>query len=408
MVRPKEGGVDGMQETWRELLREDLQIIYSVEEVLRHADVDIHLLSKHLERVPSFPFVAAIPEGHEAQYAERLRHSKRVGVAIPNYYIKPSQPDLEINTNLLTSCFDSLDCQPRGGFCGSDVKVAVLDSGINRSLLPTHAKINGRQFDVSVPERGWSDLEDRQGHGTLVAHIISRIAPGAELASIKVMGDNGTVGGLISALFLAEAELQPDIYNLSLSVSVDTARCEVCGTSREPDVTTKQLQLLFDIFNQRRGNQAFVVAAAGNGTGTIAVPACFDSVLAVGSFDFSSQQSPRYSQYQRVPSTRFIRGPGGLRDAMNCVAKRKGLTSYDFFYGTSFSAAFISGIACRYLCAMKDGPCATPLGRKAVSNGTSREFVLACLSKSANRQFPGFAEDRDGLGIAKYDWKVAL
>lgn len=82
------------------------------------------------------------------------------------------------------------------GYTGSGIKVAVLDTGIDKN----HPMLQGKV----VAERDFSNsgnTEDRYGHGTHVAGILagttesgglySGVAPGAQLINVKVIGDDG-------------------------------------------------------------------------------------------------------------------------------------------------------------------------------------------------------------------------
>ena len=81
---------------------------------------------------------------------------------------------------------------------GKGVSIAIVDSGIDA----THPEIAGRVIE-SVEARvdnkrimfDPSDAGDSAGHGTACAGIITRIAPEAELYSIKVLGAGGLGDG---------------------------------------------------------------------------------------------------------------------------------------------------------------------------------------------------------------------
>jgi subtilisin family serine protease len=106
---------------------------------------------------------------------------------------------------------------------GKGVSVAVIDSGIDT----THEELVGKVFS-SVEARvdskrivfDPSDAGDSAGHGTACASIISRIAPEAELHSIKVLGAGGLGDG---QAFLAGLEYAVknkfQVINLSLGTT---------------------------------------------------------------------------------------------------------------------------------------------------------------------------------------------
>ncbi len=77
---------------------------------------------------------------------------------------------------------------------GRGVRIAVLDSGIETS----HAELRNVRWgdDLAITESGFQlevipgGGQDLFGHGTAVAGIIHRIAPEAEIASIRVLGSS--------------------------------------------------------------------------------------------------------------------------------------------------------------------------------------------------------------------------
>jgi subtilisin len=76
---------------------------------------------------------------------------------------------------------------------GKGIKVAVLDSGVESS----HAVFEGMSFtdDLAVIEEERvlkvvaGEGRDRVGHGTAIDGIIHKVAPEAEIGSIRVLGD---------------------------------------------------------------------------------------------------------------------------------------------------------------------------------------------------------------------------
>lgn len=106
---------------------------------------------------------------------------------------------------------------------GKDVRVAVIDSGIDRE----HPDLKGKIKESVEARRDGkrvvfdpSDTGDSAGHGTACAGIISRIAPDAVFCSIKVLGAGGLGDGYA---FLAGLEYaiknRYEIINLSLGTT---------------------------------------------------------------------------------------------------------------------------------------------------------------------------------------------
>jgi subtilisin family serine protease len=76
---------------------------------------------------------------------------------------------------------------------GRGVKIAVIDCGVN----PSHPAVAGLKLidDIAIVEKGASlevvpgEGKDFYGHGTALTSIIRRLAPEAEIGSIRVLGE---------------------------------------------------------------------------------------------------------------------------------------------------------------------------------------------------------------------------
>jgi subtilisin len=152
---------------------------------------------------------------------------------------------------------------------GAGVEVAVVDSGIDAS----HPALKGRvKRACIVHDRGEGGIEyeelpgersyDSFGHGSGVAGIISGIAPGVELTSVKVLGENnaGTGDALIAGIRWA---LDIKLINMSLA-------------------TTKKkfVRGLLAVCEQAYAQDAILVVAKRN-FGEPGYPAMFSSVISV-------------------------------------------------------------------------------------------------------------------------------
>ena len=108
-----------------------------------------------------------------------------------------------------------------GGVDGSGLAVAVIDSGVEVD----HPAVGGKVVrSVRVELRGGQseiasdDGTDAVGHGTASAGIIHRIAPGADLISIRVLGpDNRGKGAAFLAALDWAIDQRVSVVNLSLS-----------------------------------------------------------------------------------------------------------------------------------------------------------------------------------------------
>jgi subtilisin len=108
---------------------------------------------------------------------------------------------------------------------GQGVKVAVVDSGIDPDHPAVRGVAGGVAFDHDpAAPRGVRVTEGRHGdlfgHGTACAGIIRRLAPQAELYSVRVLGRRLTGKGLVFAAGVRWAiEHGMQVVNLSLSTS---------------------------------------------------------------------------------------------------------------------------------------------------------------------------------------------
>ncbi|ALG09372.1 S8 family peptidase [Kibdelosporangium phytohabitans] len=182
----------------------------------------------------------------------------------------------------------------RNGFTGKDVKVAVLDTGVDATHPDLAGKVAGAK-DFS----GGSDPADRHGHGTHVASTIlgsgaasggkyKGVAPDARLLAAKVLGDDGSgdLSGIISGMEWA-VEQGAKVVNLSLG-----------GTDSE-DVDPGE-----EAVNRLSAAKGVLfVIAAGNegeqGPASIGSPGSADAALTVGAVDradklaYFSSRGPR-------------------------------------------------------------------------------------------------------------------
>jgi subtilisin family serine protease len=106
---------------------------------------------------------------------------------------------------------------------GQRVKVAVIDSGIDPNHPAVAGVAGGAAFDHDPAASGGVRVTEGQhadlfGHGTACAGIIRRLAPDAELYSVRVLGRRLTGKGLVFAAGMRWAiEHGMQVVNLSLS-----------------------------------------------------------------------------------------------------------------------------------------------------------------------------------------------
>ena len=152
---------------------------------------------------------------------------------------------------------------------GRKIKIVVIDSGINFS---TDLPVAVRKNFITEDERNVL-YEDPSGHGTAVAGIIAAldndegitgINPRVELYSARVLDGNleAPAGRIAEAIDWA-VEQDVDIINMSFGIA-------------------KNVKELEEAVERAAAAGILLVAAAGNGE-TVAYPAAYDEVIAVGS-----------------------------------------------------------------------------------------------------------------------------
>lgn len=206
------------------------------------------------------------------------------------------------------------------GATGEGIKVAVADTGIDW----THEDLNisgGASF-----VNGISSYRDDHGHGTHVAGTIAAldnevgsigVAPKVSLYSLKVLNSNasGDISSLISAVEWAMSQ-KINILNMSLEFYTHSKSLE-------------------RVLNKALSSGMLLIAAAGNrGTNTIAYPAAYQSVIAVGSVDALN----RHVTTSNTGSDLEFVAPGE-----NVWSTYPG--GYQYSSGTSMAAPHVTGVA---------------------------------------------------------------
>lgn len=348
LILPREGG----QEQFRD---DRYAVAYSARMVLNHyADIrGEQRISEEawsrLDRFSSRPFVIRVRQGEEHRTALRLSTDKRVRAAIPNFSINPA--GVALSNQEIDSAIKSHHAGAGAPMCGSGVRVAVVDTGVDPALAPKCST----QYDVASPAASITPY-DTDGHGSVVSAIIGRIAPAATILSVKVF-PNGTLGGLVVGIQIAIAVFEPHVINLSLGLEAVRERCKNCGYPNGQQFSGALLDSFITSLKLYHGSVLPLIVAAGGNDSRMLLPARCDSVLAVGAYDAVAQDRPLYAQYHSVPSARFVLAHGGD------VSHPFGMAGWDKdkpLFGTSFSAAIVSGVAARFACAyVGQGPCAS-------------------------------------------------
>jgi hypothetical protein len=367
LILPREGGGPNQ-------FSERYAILYSARTILNHY---AELRSEQripeqawsrLDRFPSQPFVIRVRQGEERRTALQLSTDERVQAAIPNFSITLAGATL--SSREIDSAIKFHQAEAGAPVCGSGVRVAVVDTGVDPALAPKCST----QYDVARPAASVNPY-DPDGHGSVVSAIIGRIAPAATILSVKVFPD-GTLGGLVVGIQIAIAAFEPHVINLSLGLEAAPERCKRCGYPNGQQFSEVLLQSFITSLKFYRGGVLpLIVAAAGNNS-RVLLPARCDSVLAVGAYNMRAQNRPSYAQYCNVPSDRFVLAHGGDEcHPLGTNGWGKPL------FGTSFSAAIVTGLAARFACAyVGQGPCASG---SSLQNGRFDKALLQDIQRSA-------------------------
>lgn len=236
----------------------------------------------------------------------------------------------------------------KAGYEGDGVKVAVLDTGVDR----THPDLKDRVAQAEDFTDSPSGTDDHFGHGTHVASIVAGTgaasggarkgaAPAASLLVGKVLGDDGYgYDSQVIAGMQWAADQGAKVVNMSL------------GADDQSDGTDPMSLALDEI--SEAGGTLFVVAAGNNGQAgqeTVGIPGVADDALTVGAVDSKdgladfSSRGPRYGDGAVKPD---VTAPG-----VDIVAARAAGTTLgdpvDPYYvtlsGTSMATPHVAGAA---------------------------------------------------------------
>lgn len=236
---------------------------------------------------------------------------------------------------------------PGSGEAGSGLNVAILDTGIAHDIpFPVQSGAG----DDEVFDEDHDDRRDPPaGHGTHIAGLIARTAPGARIVAHRVLK---TVAGQASELEVAQALL-------GLPADVDLVNCSFSGP-----VLGDALPLVVERALARLSPATVVVGCAGNaGNERVQWPAASTRVIAAGAIGRADASGP----WLRTDFSSY--GPW-----VDCCApgvsvpssflKAGGFSGWASWSGTSFSAPQV--VAAIAAVASRDGTGAAAAANKLV------------------------------------------
>jgi len=202
--------------------------------------------------------------------------------------------------------------------------VAVLDTGIDAGHEALHSVVASEINFTESP----AGVLDTYGHGTPIAGIIA------------ANGDiNPGVQGIASNCRLLNVKVVDDRGRFSMSDLVDGIRWAVDNGANVINislVSEESSDELEKAINYAWQNGVIIVAAAGNGgADTPVYPAAYEHCIAVTAVNENGSLVPLANYGDWVD----IAAPG-----YNIYSILPG-NSYGYMYGTSFAAAYISGLA---------------------------------------------------------------
>lgn len=282
-------------------------------------------------------FTLKVPKGLEEKLAKIYNSFPFVEYAEPNYVAKAlmvtNDPYLSNQWGLFKIQAASLSGQSAWDLAtgSSQVKIAILDTGIDKDHPDLFSKVVGRVNFTSAK----SD-DDLNGHGTHVAGIAAAATNNGigvagtgfdtSLISVKVLNDRGSgyYSWIVNGIKWA-ADNGAKIINLSLG-----------GSS-----SSKTLE---EAVNYAWEKGVVLACAAGNEGKTIPVyPAYYSNCIATAATDQNDQKASwsNYGEWVDVAAP----GVGILSTLPNHKSKISKVKDYGILSGTSMATPFVSGLA---------------------------------------------------------------
>ncbi len=348
------------------------------------AEVQTLLASEGAKRISTIKQIGVdrlrVPVGQEWKTIARLSADPRVAFAEPNYIAqaagRPNDPEYWRQWNMEQIAAPGAWDVAKGD---SNLIIAVIDSGADVN----HPDLKGRLLNGWDYVRGDAIPDDEYGHGTHVAGVLGAVTNNGlgvagtswygRLLLYKVLDKNGygTYADIASAIVSAQGN-GARIINLSLGGSTSS-------------------QTLLNAVNAAYEAGILLVGATGNDNGAVRYPAAYSQVVAVA----ATTNLDRHAWYSNYGPEVDVAAPGGLPEsAIYSTIPGK---SYGFLYGTSMSAAHVSGLATLVW------SLAPTLSRDAV-----RQVIEATAEKVDSISHPYTGGRNNYLGYGRINAEIAL
>lgn len=210
--------------------------------------------------------------------------------------------------------------------CDTEVKIAVLDTGISPNHEVFKNKVTADRIDMTCSRDYVNDddyPEDDNGHGTAVAGVIAESTPAnVKIVPVKVMDSEGL--GDFQKIFNAISDLSTKVDIINLSLGTDMA-----------DISEDDLAIMENIIKSIVDNSGvIIVCAAGNSASSVEYPASSKYTLAASAID-SNNNLTDFSCYG---DTVDFAMPGE-----NVILPKYGTTNqYVYAKGTSIASPFLT------------------------------------------------------------------
>lgn len=275
------------------------------------------------------PVISAVLDEADA---EALRRDPRVAYVAENLWVQAIDviPGAEYDTAWGVSQIGARQAH-EAGFQGQNVRIAVLDTGINYNhpdLNPSYAGGYDFVFDDNDPMDDSSSQHGTHAAGIIVAQLngegVVGVAPQAQIYGVKVLDGAGfgSLEGLVQGIDWAIAN---EIHIVNLSLAFD---------ENSPAVR--------DVCDRAWAAGLLLVASSGNtGGGAALYPAAYESVIAVNATD----KDDLFGAFSAIDPRVELAAPG------MSIVSTAGNDQYISLSGTSQAAPHVAATAALLLAA---------------------------------------------------------